>query len=294
MPDSLNVVFPDSDVDYVLPKPDGYPDELAKEDTVETFAAAGFIDFPDKYWIEPSQWEEWARENDKYNTWADDFSNRFTNQSPTHECTCHSLIQCAEIIWNKQRGIVGPDSVFFSALGTYEEANPRQRGGASIRGVLTLAMQRGLVPEHSGPAGPNTQADKFKFTRTGTAGRGNATQSSGAWLPYSKYPAGHKDTSRHFMPLEIINIRSWEQHFCLLLRGLPIGNGRSGHAIPHVKAVKRGNEWFSQYKDSYDVYRYDSIRMVKSGVGSSFCIASMTTPDEWKNPAGMDMKVRTT
>jgi hypothetical protein len=290
MPDSLNVSFPDSDLDYVLPNPDGYGASVAAEDSVETFAAAGFVDFPDEYWIEPKDWEDYARENDKHKSWADDYSNRFMNQANTHECTCMSLAQIMEIVWNQQRGMVGPDSVYFSPLGTYEEANPRQRGGASIRGVLTLAMRRGMVPEYHGPEGPNTQRDKFQFTRVGTCGKGNATQSRGAWLPYSQYPAGHQNTSRHFMPLKVINIRSWEQHFCLLLRGRAVGNGRSGHAIPHVKAVKRGGEWVSQYKDSYDVYRYDSIRMVKSGVGASFCVASMTMPDDWKRPAGSDMK----
>lgn len=288
MPDSLNVTFPDSLLDVVPTVDTGYRG-FDTEDTVETFSAAGVIDFPDSYWIDPKDWEDKARENDKYGTWAEDYSNRFTNQSPTHECTCMALLQCCEIAWNRQRGSKD-DAVWFSALGTYEEANPRIRGGASVRGVLKLAMARGMVPEHDGPAGPGTQQSKFKFTRCGTMGKGNATQSHGPWLPYKDYPAGHRDTSRHFRPLEIINVASWEQHFCLLLNGLAVGNGRSGHSIPHVRAVKRDGKWFSKYKDSYDLFRYDSISMVRSGVGAAYCIASMTRPDDWKRPAGEDMK----
>ena len=286
MADSLNVNFPDSLLDVVPAIDTGYRG-FESEDTVETFSATGFVDFPDKYWIEPKDWEEKARENDKYKTWAEDYSNRFTNQAPTHECTSHCLIQCAEIVWNKQRGS-NDDAVWYSPLGTYEEANPRIRGGASVRGVLKLAMARGLVPEHDGPTGRGTQAAKFKFTRCGTMGKGNATQSRGEWLADKNYPAGHQDTSKHFRPLEIINVASWEQHFCLLLHGLPVGNGRSGHSIPHVRAVKRDGKWFSKYKDSYDLFRFDSISMVRSGVGAAYAIASMTRPDDWKNPAGAD------
>lgn len=289
MPDSLNVTFPDSLLDWSPKENTGYTPEVAAEDSVETFAAAGFVDFPDKYWIEPKDWEEVARENDKYGTWAEDYSNRFTNQSPTHECTTHCLIQCAECTWNKMRESK-EYAVWFSALGTYEEANPRIRGGASVRGVLKLAMARGLVPEHDGPAGPGTQADKFVFTRCGTMGRGNATQSHGEWLPYKKYPPGHRNTSRHFRPLEIINVASWEQHFCLLLNGLAVGNGRYGHSIPHMRAVKRNGRWHSRYKDSYDLFRYDSIKAVRSGIGAAYAIASMTRPDDWKRPAGEDMR----
>lgn len=287
--DSLNFDFPDSLLD-VVPKIDTGYRGFEADDTVETFSAAGFIDFPDKYWIEPKDWDDAARQCDKYHTWPEDYSNRFTNQSPTHECTCMCLLQCCEIAWNKQRQSK-EDAVWFSALGIYEEANPRIRGGASVRGVLKLAMARGMVPEHDGPAGPGTQKAKFKFTRCGTMGKGNATQSRGDWLAYSKYPAGHRDTSRHFRPLEIINIASWEQHFCLLLHGIAVGNGRSGHSIPHVAAVKRDGKWFSKYKDSYDIFRYDSISMVRSGVNAAYGIASMTRPDNWKRPAGADMQL---
>ena len=288
MSDSLKVTFPDTLLD-VIPKINTGYRGFEDEDTVENFAVAGFIDFPDKYWIDPKDWEDKARENDKYGTWAEDFSNRFTNQSPTHECTCHCLTQCCEVAWNRQRGSK-EDAVWFSPLGIYEEANPRVRGGASVRGVLKLAMARGMVPEHDGPAGPGTQQSRFKFTRVGTMGKGNSTQSHGKWLPYKEYPVGHRDTSKHFRPLEIINVASFEQHFCLLLNGLAVGNGRSGHSITHVRLVKRDGKWYSKYKDSYDLFRFDSISMVKSGVGAAYAIASMTRPDDWKRPAGADMK----
>jgi len=289
MPDSLNITFDDKLLDYVHKVDTGYTG-FEKEDTTENFAAAGFVDFPDQYWIEPKDWEDKARENDKYGTWPEDYSNRFTNQSPTHECTCHCLVQCCEIAWNKQRQSK-VDAVWFSALGgTYEEANPRIRGGASVRGVLKIAMRRGMVPEHDGPAGKGTQAAKFKFTRAGTMGKGNATQSKGEWLAFTKYPSDYENTSRHFRPIEVINIASWEQHFCLLLHGIAVGNGRSGHSIPHVRAVKRDGKWYSRYKDSYDVFRYDSISAVRSGVNAAYGIASFTRPDDWSKPAGSDMK----
>jgi hypothetical protein len=121
-------------------------------------------------------------------------------------------------------------------------------------------------------------------------GKGNATQSKGDWLAFTKYPSDFENTSRHFRPLEVINIASWEQHFCLLLHGIAVGNGRSGHSIPHVRAVKRDGKWYSRYKDSYDVFRYDSISAVRNGVNAAYGIASFTRPDDWLKPAGSDMK----
>lgn len=292
MPDSLNVIFPDSKLDNTPIGDTGYNEDKAAEDSVESFAAAGFVDFPDHLWIEPKDWEDYARENDKYQNWARDYSNRFTNQSPTTECTCHCLLQCCESRYNKQRGAITQDAVWFSALGIYEEADPSGRSGASVVGVLKIAMRRGMVPEYDGPAGPGTQKSKYKFTRPGTRGKGNATQSGeGDWLSFSRYPDSFTDTSRHFKPLEIINVDSWEQHFCLLLRGYAVGNGRSGHSIPHMRAVKRDGVWYSEYKDSYDTFRYDSISYVRNGVGAAYSIASFTQPDDWAKPAGTDTLV---
>jgi hypothetical protein len=290
MKDSLNVQFNDTLLDWSPNVDTGYNDEISKEDSIDNFAAAGFVDFPDHLWIEPKDWEDYAAQNDKYQTWARDYSNRFTNQSPTTECTCHCLLQCAESTYNKQRGGITKNAVWFSALGVYEEADPSGRSGASVVGVLKIAMRRGMVPEYDGPDGPGTQKAKYKFTRSGTRGKGNSTQSgNGSWLRFNSYPSDFELTSRHFKPLEIINIDSWEQHFCLLLHGYAVGNGRNGHSIPHMRAVKRDGVWYSEYKDSYDRFLYDSISTVKRGVNAAYCIASFTQPDDWSKPAGNDM-----
>jgi hypothetical protein len=270
------------------------------EDTVESFKAAGFVDFPTKYWIDEKDWDDAARMCDKYGTWPEDYSNRFTNQGggtnptdgtrgiSTHECTCHNLVQCAEIAWNKQTQDKSK-AVYFSPLGTYEEANPRIRGGASVRGVLKIAMRRGLVPEHNGPKGPGTQREMFKFTRAGTMGKGNEQQSRGDWLAYRNYPAGHENTSRHFRPLEIINISDWRQVFCLIFHGIAVGDGADGHSLCKTKAKKDGRSWVGVAKDSYDRYVLHSIARIKRGVNASYAIASITRPDDWAKPAGSDM-----
>jgi hypothetical protein len=282
-------------VDVVLP-PSGYPDELAKEDTrdalVECCGGAS-RSFPSALWIEPSNWADKARDNDKYHTWGINYLDRFTNQNPTHECTCHSLRANAEACRNRQRGIIFPDgpkkefryeesnqgSVWLSPLSIYAEANPRQWGGANVRQVMEIACRRGFLPESKQPREYN-----FKHTLAGTTGQGGLNQASGSWVRVSNFPAGWEETAKHFKPLEVIFPESWEQAICLLLHGYLVSVGRNGHAVPW--SMWNVQEQVAPYVDSYDVVRYDSLRTVKSAWQGSFAIASMTAPDDWTKPAG--------
>jgi len=272
--------------DWSPSEPSGYEPSQEANDTIEAFAAVGARDFPDHLWIEPGRnqqnWKDIAELNDKYHTWPEDWRNRFTNQTPTHECTCHALVQNMEIAWNRQRG-AKKDAVWFSPLSVYAEANPRRWGGSTMQYTLSIAAQRGILPEHDGPDANGQKAkgfqkDKFEHTMWQTSGN------AGEWVSLSRFPTGWKQTARHFKPLEIINVSSWEQHVCLILQGICVSNGRAGHAIPHVKIIWRGNDIYSMYSDSYDVHRYDSLRYIKMGVGGAYAIVTTTTPDDWNNP----------
>jgi len=283
-------------IDVVLPESTGYPPEMAAEDTPDAlWDAAGDAarEFPDHLWIEPRYWADAARDNDKYNTWPINYIDRYTNQSPTHECTCHTLRAVAECARNRQRGIqVGPPivgqrkpisavagSVWLSCLSIYAEANPRQRGGASTRGVMELAARRGFLPDKIQPAEYG-----FRHTLTGTAGKGGVNQSSGSWVPLSRFPAGWQSTAVHLRPLEIIIPRMWEQSVCLILHGRAVGHGRQGHAVPLVGWNPTSN--VAPYLDSYDVIRYDSPANIRAGLVSAYSIVSFTVPDDWDFPAG--------
>jgi hypothetical protein len=295
---SLIDVFPDEH--------DGYPEELAAEDSHDTLveaAAEASREFPKHLWVEPKDWAKVAAENDRHGTWAIHNLDRFTNQGAgnggpsTHECTCHALRACMESTRNRQRAIkLGPPvagkrleisaksaSVWLSPMSVYSEANPRIRGGASTRGVMEIARRRGMLPETIQPRDYG-----FRHALVGTQGKGGINQSRGDWVPLSKFPAGWQDTARHFRPLEIIIPDSWEQIVCCVLggpegRGYAVGVGRNGHAIPYVLA-NIGQQLLG-YIDSYDVIRWDSFRTVRSAVGSAYCIASVTTPDDWDHPA---------
>lgn len=285
-------------VDVILPFESGYPEDLAAEDTRDALwdcCGEAAREFPDNMWIEPKDWEDAARDNDKYHTWPIDYLDRFTNQSPTHECTCHALRTCFEGARNRQRRIaVGPPvlnappelskkagSVWVSCLSIYSEANPRIRGGANVRQVMEIASRRGFLPDKIQPANYG-----FKHSLTGTNGKGNATQSSGAWIALKDFPSGWQETAKHFKPLEVIFPSSFEETICCVLHGFFVGVGRSGHSIPYGKFVKDGNSWYMQYPDSYDIFRYDSISNIKKTVGGSYAIVSTTIPDDWERPAG--------
>jgi hypothetical protein len=284
---------------------DGYPPELAAEDTHDNLCSAArdagavVTTFPEHLWIEQKDWPDAAADNDKYHTWPLDFLDRFTNQGSgnggysTHECTTHCLRAVAEAARNRIRQIaVGPPvpkqrlpisassaSVWFSCLSIYAEANPREWGGASTRQVLGIAASRGFLPDLTQP-----EDWGFKHQIQGTCGAGGINQSRGSWLPLSKFPDGWQETARHFRPLEYIFPETWEQIVCLVLNGYAVGVGRSGHSIPYMKWVV--SDKVMQYVDSYDVFRYDSVSMIKSAVGGAYSIVTMTTPDDWEKPVG--------
>lgn len=281
----------------------GYPPEVAQGDTLDVLidcCGSASRDFPKAMWLEPDQRLDKARENDKNKTWGINFVDRFTNQGSgnggysTHECTCHMLRAEAEGCRNRQRGIIFPDgpikgaryeestrgSVWLSPLSIYAEANPRERGGAGCWQVLEIALKRGFLPEKIQPREYN-----FRHTLHGTCGAGGMNQSRGPWVPLSQFPAGHEETSKLFKPEEIIFTTDPEQALCMLCWGLILGYGRNGHAIPPCLWNSASNAF--GYVDSYDEVRFDSWNTFRSAVRSGVhAIASMSTSDDWMNPAG--------
>lgn len=271
----------------------GYLDDGGNTlDVLKDMCGSASRDFPQGLWIEPSDWADKARENDKNNTWPMNYIDRYTNQNPTHECTCHSLRANMEAARNRQRGIIFPDgpkkdfryeesskgSVWIAPNSVYPEANPRQWGGANVRQVLEIACRRGALPETKQP-----HSYGFKHAIPGTTGKGGLNQASGPWLSVSRFPSGWQETAKLFKPLEVIFPESWEQALCLVMHGYVVSVGRNGHAVPW--AQWNVQESVMAYPDSYDVTRYDSLRTVKSAWRGAFAIATMTTPDDWNEPA---------
>lgn len=275
---------------------DGYPVEMQAGDTIDVLkecCGAASREFPDVLWIEPAYRADKARDNDKYHTWGRNYLDRFTNQTPTHECTCHMLRAMAEGCRNRQRGIIFPDgpkrdfryeesakgSIWLSPLSIYAEANPRQWGGAGCRQVLDIACRRGMLPETIQPRDYG-----LKHAINGTTGKGGKNQASGPWVPLSKFPAGFEETGKLFMPREVIITNDVDQAICLLLWGYILGGGRNGHAIPYDFFSIAENS--PGYCDSYDTFRQDSLSTFRRAVSSGvLAIASMPTPDDWLRPA---------
>jgi len=284
----------------IIASPDstgGYPDDVAAMDTPDALrdcCGEAARDFPQSLWIEPAQWAEKAAENDANHTWGLNYVDRFTNQNPTHECTCHGLRTGFEAARNRQRGIIFPEgpkkgfryqesvegSVWVSPLSVYSEANPRKTGGAGCIQVLNIACKRGFLPEKIQP-----KEYSFKHSLQGTTGAGGINQSRGEWVSVGNFPSGWQETAKLFMPLEVIVVTDPEQAVSLLLNGLVLNYGRSGHAVPpcFFKVADKS----VGYVDSYDVVRWDSWRTFSSAVrGGAYCIVSVTTPDDWSKPAG--------
>jgi hypothetical protein len=284
-------------IDFFPDEHDGYPDHLAAEDTDDVLRDAcgnAAREFPDSLWIEPRDWADAARDNDRYDTWPINFIDRYTNQNPTHECTCHSLRANMEAARNRARSVIFEDgpkkayrygesslfgSVWLSPLSVYAEANPDRWGGANVRAVLEIAVRRGMLPDTIQPAEYH-----FAHTLTGTSGEGNSNQSGGQWVSVSRFPEGWQETARHFRALEVIFPKSYEQAVCCVLRGLVVSVGRRGHAVPWARWV--ADKRLMAYPDSYNVTRYDSDKTARSAWRGSFAIATVTLPDDWSRPAG--------
>lgn len=294
--DLIDPALLDAPSPEIAQSPDGHPGYTTKfeaEDTTDAVRDAcgsASRSFPKALWIEPKDWETKARENDKFKTWPMNYSSRYTNQVPTHECTCHSLVQNFECAWNRAAGLSYADgprknfryaktrAVFMSPMSVYNRANPNIRGGANVRQVLEIAVKYGILPDK---IQPNEYG--FKHQLQGTQGGGNSNQSSGEWVSVRNMPAGWEETAKHFRPLEVIFPESYEQAVCLVLHGYMVSVGRSGHAIPWAQYLPGQG---MAYPDSYNVTRYDSMATVRRAWGGAFAIATVTAPDDWSKPAG--------
>lgn len=284
-------------IDVVLRDPSGYDAKMQAGDTRDVLMQAcgsATRKFPKEWYIEPKYWKQKAEYLDEINGWALNFIDRFTVQTPTHECTTHSLAANATAARNKARGIIyprGPEkgfrypesskgSVFLSPLSVYAEANPSRWGGANVRAVLEIACRRGILPDTIQPHDYG-----FQHALRGTSGKGNNNQSGGDWIRLQDFPSGWELTARHFMPQEVIFPESFEEAMCCLLNGGAVSVGRDGHAVPWAKW-----DWKQDlfpYPDSYDLIRYDSRRRAESAWRGSFCIVTMTHTEDWMKPGAL-------
>jgi hypothetical protein len=233
---------------------------------------------------------EVAERNKEFKTRPKDFWTHFTQQSPTHECVAHAGTQVFSMVWNKENATSKYD-VWFSPLYLYSQANPSIRGGTYISKVLGIMMAGGLLPEHHGPKGLNTQKQSFQHTLHQTAG--NDPTRGGPWVAERNFPAGHRNTARHFKPIEVVNLSSWQEIICMLLHGYAVWVGRNGHSIPYYDVIWNGSDLYDllvPYPDSYDLELFDSWRTVKQAVGGAVAIMVTNRPDDPSRPAGDDMR----
>jgi len=261
-------------------------DGMQTEPTVDEFLQAGAETFPDKHRIPRSEWDDRIREHEKHHSSADYFSDRFTEQLDSHECVCHAASQLFLCAYNRQLGGT-QNSVWPSPLSLYtRNTNGKQWGGSNVLDSLRELVSNGFLPENDGPewlGGKGGQQQRFKHTVKQTSGE-NPRQD---WIKPSDLPDGWQDTARHFRVLEWYTIPDAEAFASAILNGWGVSNGRQGHSIPHLSIVKDGKNYLSRYKDSYNVFRFDSERLWNNG---GFCIRSVTMPDDPTKPAGGDMK----
>lgn len=256
---------------------DGLSSDIKEDDLVY----AGAKRLPSEFYVDRSEWDDRIREHEKHKSSADFFSGRFTHQANSHECVCHAAQQAFMTAYNRQLGGLEHD-VWFSPLALYTRITGGRRwGGSSVIDSMYEMVERGMIPDHDGPAGNLSQVDKFKHTLHQTSGRTEDWWPTTGWVNPSKLPDGWEETAKHFRALEVYTVPNEEAHASCLLQGLCVVNGRNGHSIPHMNLVKDDGRYYSRYKDSYNEFRYDSERLW----GGGYVIRSTTMPHDPSNPA---------
>ncbi len=108
-------MIPKELIDVVLDDETGYPEELSRQDTPDVLRCAAadagvtVVPLPSHFAIPRKDWLEVQKLGEKNRTRPIDFLDRFTNQSPTHECTSHGGQAVFTMARNRQRRIVcGP------------------------------------------------------------------------------------------------------------------------------------------------------------------------------------------
>lgn len=283
-PSNLDYPAPDDQIDVQF-EFDGAKGDY---DDMDEWEFAGASRFPDKFRIPRSEWDDRIREHEKHKSSADFYSDHFTHQGRSHECVCHAASQVFLCTYNRQVGTKW--AVWMSPLSLYTRlTGGRQWGGSNVHHSLRVMMSEGFLPEHDGPAwlgGDGGQAKRFKHTLHQSSGRTESHWPTKGWIRPGSFPDGWKDTARHFRMIEAYTIPDREAHASALLHGWALSNGRNGHSIPHMVLVKRDGRYLSKYRDSYDVWRYDSERLW----GGGFCGRVCTFPDDVSKPAGEDMR----
>lgn len=265
--------------------PDGMIDGTDAESEMK---GAGVTDFPDSLRYDKAIWDDVMREAERTQSAPEHYSMRFTHQGNSHCCVYHARTQLFEICYARQLGKQW--GIWTSPLFGYREnKGPNgQWGGANVSEAFRRGMSVGFLPEFDGPdwlGGKNGQYAKFLHTMAQTAGRSEEHWPQKGW-PRS-LPEGYEQTAKHFRILGGYWIRDEVDHFSATMR-FGMSNGRNGHSIPHVNIVKSDSgAYLSKYKDSYNRFLYDSMRLWNSG---GYCICAVTMPDDPSRPAGTDMK----
>ena len=243
------------------------------------YKGVGAVDFPDSLLIDRVDWPDWIRENEKNRASSDHFSPRITSQGSSHLCVSFASVVAFQCVYNKQLG-GKQHSVWLSPLSLYTRATGgRERGGSNVLRTLE-EMKTGILPDHDGPQGHNTQRRKFEHTLHETSGRSEDWWPTRGFVTPSELPTGWESTAKHFRVLEYYRIDGSDirQHISAVLRGWVCVNGRAGHSVPHTRICFKNGRILSQFQDSYRRNGWDSERMLRGAGG--YVIRSVTLPED--------------
>jgi hypothetical protein len=245
--------------------PKGYYDD-GRDDKCRSFADAEPL-VPEAKWRET--YEAIKAANGGKGAFNSNLITRVFNQSNEGSCVGNMEAQFHQVLQARQ---FGKDAVTqLSASSAYKQIGFSPNSGANIGDALERGIDTGILPL-------DNDENKAKFP-------GRCMPHTGFRVPF---PAGWKETAKHFRFDEFFIIRNRNELFSALLRGFPVGVGRSGHSILYLDLVW-DDKWLVRYVNSWGAwggpagdfttgFGYDSSRLFDSSARYAWTARSIVIP----------------
>lgn len=182
--------------------------------------------------------------------------------SQLRESSCVSWACCKahEIIQAKQFG--KENVVKLSPISLYQRIARSEHSGAMVSNGLKKMAEGGVLPR-------DDAENRAKF--------GEHVFPVNGWGV--RYPDGWETTGKKFRATEWFVIDRVNELFTALFNRHPVVVGRSGHSIAYCDPIFEDGRWLVKYADSYNVYRYDSMNMIRSAANWAFALRSVTVSE---------------
>ena len=193
---------------------------------------------------------------------------RVFDQRREGSCVSQACGQAAQLVQATQ---FGKDHVVqLSAMSLYKQIGRSARSGATVSSGLRKLSEIGMLPLDTAK-----NRERYGSQVMENIGFDN------------KYPAGWKETAKHFQALEYSVLRSVDGILTALTRRQPVVVGRQGHSICYTTPIWSKNQWKFLYANSWGErggqaagdfrggFGIDTISQIRKSAGWAFTVRAV-------------------